>query len=367
MSALPPLYAGWMEKVLPGAIPGESKSTCDNCAMCAQSEEQLAGGGLFFNPQAKCCTYLPDLYNFLVGGVLADEDPALDQGRASVEARIEAKIEVTPFGLGQSPSYSLLYSHAADAFGISRNLRCPHYIDEAGGRCGIWRHRNAVCITWFCKHERGATGQKFWQTLKQLLTRVEVGLSRWCVLELDPGNQALEILFSRISADRERPKLDANQIDHVADLKAYRLLWGKWLGREREFYRECARLVNDLSWDDIAHICGPEVKAFSRLTQETYDRLISNQAPEAVRLKPLQITGMGKDWVQVKTYSDYDPLKMPRKLFEVLPYLESQPTPEALQTIEREKGLRVGRDLVRKLLDFDILAAEPAAERPPST
>src|SRR5262245_22308800 len=119
MSALPPLYTGWMEKALPGEIPGESKSTCDKCAMCVHADERPGSGGtLFFNPQVKCCSYLPELPNFLVGGVLIDKDPAFQKGRASVEARLEAKVEVTPFGMGQFPSYSLLYANA-DAFGRS--------------------------------------------------------------------------------------------------------------------------------------------------------------------------------------------------------------------------------------------------------
>jgi hypothetical protein len=363
MSTLPPLYAGWMEKVLPGTIPSESRATCDKCAMCARSDERPGSDALFFDPHVKCCSYLPVLHNFLVGGILADEDPALSQGRASVEARLEARIEVTPLGLGRSAPYDLLYTHAKEAFGISRNLRCPHYIDEEGGRCGIWRHRNAVCTTWFCKHERGAIGLKFWRTLLQLLSRVEVGLSRWCVLELDIGTRALESLFPIGSANREPPKLNAKQIDQVADLEAHRLRWGKWLGREREFYRECARLVDDLSWEDIARICGPEVLVFTKLVQEAYDRLTSNQMPEIVRLQPVHIMGMGQDWVQVTAYSGNDPLKLPRKLLEVLPYLQSQPIAEALQAVQREKGLRLSLDVVRKLIDFDILAAAPETER----
>jgi hypothetical protein len=183
------------------------------------------------------------------------------------------------------------------------------------------------------------------------------------VLELDIGTRALEHLFPIDSANGEPPKLNAKQIDRVADLEAYRLFWGKWLGREREFYRECARLVNDLSWEGIARICGPEVLVFTKLVQEAYDRLTSSQLPEMVRLKPIQIMGMGQDWVQVTAYSGNDPLKLPRKLFEVLPYLQGQPISEALQAIEREKGLRLSKDVMRRLIDFDILAAEPEAER----
>jgi hypothetical protein len=363
MAILPPLYAGWSEKILPGKIPSESKATCDQCAMCDHTQER-PGSNAFFDPHAKCCTYLPELPNFLVGGVLAD-DPAAVEGRASVEARLEAKIEVTPFGLGKSPVYSLLYDHATEAFGRNRTLLCPHYIDEDGGRCGIWRHRNAVCVTWFCKHDRGAIGMKFWRTLLLLLSQVEKGLSRWCVLELEIGIRALERLFLLFPDPRERPKLNGPQMDQVADLESYRLLWGRWLGREREFYQRCARLVGGLSWDDVTRICGPDVLALTKLVQDAYDQLTSNQVPEVVRLRQIQIVGMTLDSVQVKTYSPHDLLKFPRKLLDVLPYLDNQPVSEALQTIEKEKGLRLSMDLVRRLVDFEILTTGPE-EEPPS-
>jgi hypothetical protein len=361
MSALPPLYASWMERALPGAIPSESKATCDKCAMCTRSDEP-SNGASFFNSETKCCTYLPELYNFLVGAVLADEDPAMEKGRASVEERLEAKLEVTPLGLGKSPSYNLLYEHSLDAFGLSRKMRCPHYIEEEGGSCGIWRHRNAVCTTWFCKHERGATGLKFWRTILRLLSQVEKELSRWCVLELGLETKALELLLLHTPTNRSQNKLNAEQIDHVADLKAYRQLWGKWMGQEREFYQECARLVSNLSWEDILQICGPEVLLLTRLTREAYSRLTSNRLPESVRLKPLKILEVGRDWVKVKAYSNYDPLKVPRKLFEALPDLKGQLTVEALQTVANEKGLRLTNRLIQKMVDFEILTAETEAE-----
>lgn len=67
----------------------------------------------------------------------------------------------------------------------------PHYLDEAGGRCGIWKHRKGVCATWFCKHSRGATGRRFWAMLDQLLATVERELTRWCVLGVDLSAKAV--------------------------------------------------------------------------------------------------------------------------------------------------------------------------------
>src|SRR5215813_7928721 len=89
-SALPPLYATWMEQLLTGPIPPETGATCSDCVMLAKEPHPPTGSAHFFNPRTKCCTYLPELPNFLVGRILADSDPQSAAGRATVEARLQA-------------------------------------------------------------------------------------------------------------------------------------------------------------------------------------------------------------------------------------------------------------------------------------
>ena len=159
-STLPPLYAGWIADLLDGPLPHEGEATCEDCAMWPSAGVPVSAG-IAFNRETKCCTYIPALPNFLVGRIVEDNDPALAPGRASVEARIDARLGVTPLGIDRPPVHALLYQTGmSSAFGRSRALRCPHYREEAGGACGIWRHRNGVCSTWFCKYSRGATGQR---------------------------------------------------------------------------------------------------------------------------------------------------------------------------------------------------------------
>ena len=141
---LPPLYDGWVTELLEGIIPRESRATCHDCAMCPSSVAQSGPREHYYDPAIKCCTYIPVLHNFLVGRVLSDDDPAAQAGRVTVEKRIAVGVAVTPLGLGTPPVFSLLYNNlSAEAFGRSRNLRCPHYIED-GGRCGVWRNRNSA-------------------------------------------------------------------------------------------------------------------------------------------------------------------------------------------------------------------------------
>ena len=50
-----------------------------------------------------------------------------------------------------------------------------------------------------------------------------------------------------------------------------------------------------------------------------------------------------------------DPLDLTPGVLEVLPYFDGRPTTEGLAAIRRELGIRVEKDLVRKLTDFQIL------------
>src|SRR5207253_3996635 len=95
-------------------------------------------------------------------------------------------INSTPRGLHPSAVWRLLYQEGGGGgFGRAQALLCPYY-DNEGGLCGIWRNRQSTCATWFCKHVRGAVGQRFWNALHALLAAVEDDLAGWCLVELDP-------------------------------------------------------------------------------------------------------------------------------------------------------------------------------------
>ena len=124
---LPPLYARWMDALLRASVPPETRATCDDCAMCAPGAAEP--DTLYFNPRVKCCTYLPSLANYLVGGVLEENGAGSSGGRSTVERRIDAGVGVTPIGLERSKAYGLLYQNGAPGFGHAESLRCPHYLE----------------------------------------------------------------------------------------------------------------------------------------------------------------------------------------------------------------------------------------------
>jgi Fe-S-cluster containining protein len=355
-AVLPPLYARWMDALLGESVPPEARATCEDCAMCAP-DGAAEPGTLYFSPRVKCCTYQPKLANFLVGRALEDRDSAFSAGRATLERRIDSGVGVTPLGLEPPATYGLLYEHGSAGFGRSEAMRCPHYIEE-GGRCGIWRHRNSICTTWFCKYERGAVGMAFWERLRDLLMAVEMDLAAWCVIESDLDQDALGVLFAIRRKPNERELMSATDLDGLPDLKLARKLWGNWLGREREFYQECARRVESLTWKDVLRIGGPVVAARARVARRAFEALLREKPPERLTAGPFQIVSTGHEGVRVVSYTDYDPLDLTPGVLEILPYFDGRRTSEALGAIQRELEIRVEKDLVRKLADFEILVAE---------
>jgi hypothetical protein len=353
-SPLPPLYAAWMDELLAGPIPQETDATCEDCAMVTNDGVKITNG-ISFNPETKCCTYIPVLPNFLVGRILGDNDTNSAAGRATVEERLKAGIAVTPLGLGQPPDFQALYGQSSESlFGRSATLRCPHYLTD-GGRCGIWQHRASICATWYCKFVRGAVGRRFWQTLNNLLSAVELCLSRWCVLELNIGNEALRHIIQ--NPGRQSQKIDPLALDGAVDKALQRKLWGRWAERERDFYRECATLVAQLSWRDVLTIGGPDLKILAQLVLEAYATLKSKRIPERLRMGPLQIIRMNNERSWIVTHSSLDPLDLPSRLLDVLCYFDGRPTEDAVKAIAAEHGVKLDSSLIRKLSDFEVLVS----------
>jgi hypothetical protein len=317
----------------------------------------------YFDPVIKCCTYIPELPNFLVGRILSDDDPAAQFGRATVEKRIKDGFAVTPLGLAQPPVFSLLYRSSEQSFGRSSTLRCPHYIED-GGRCGVWRNRDSTCATWFCKHVRGNVGYTFWrESLHRLLLVVERDLARWCVLEMHPSNDLLEQLVASASWTSAAERVTGESLDSKVNQETYARLWGEWCARESEFFLRCAQLVSPLSWAEVLAIAGPEARAYAHLTKQAYNRLISDDVPPALNAGSIQLVQIQHEMTRVNTYNSYDPLDVPRIVMEVLHYFDGRPTEDALASIADERGIRLDLDLVRKMVDFGLLVQPVNAQR----
>ncbi len=360
---LPDLYAPWLAALLPAPIPVEARATCRECAMCVGRDGALPTSTYAFRPDVKCCAFEPRLPNFVVGRVLLDDDPGpvAQAGRRSVEARLAARAGVTPLGLDRTAMRDLHLRHAVNAFGNSVALRCPHYVDEDGGLCGIWRHREATCATWFCRFERGQVGFALWQQVKALLQEVERDLALDCALHAGVDARLLTPL---LPLDDEPPAQgrDWQELEGAPDPAAYARTWGEWAGREAELYRRCAERVAGLSWDDVLARCGPRVAARAAAVRAAHARHTDRALPARLRAGAFQVASVrGDGGVRAVTFSAFDAIDLPSTLVALLPAFDGRPTDEVLAWLEREHGARIEPGFLRQLVDWGVLVAcEPS-------
>jgi hypothetical protein len=232
------------------------------------------------------------------------------------------------------------------AMGRSERLRCPHYLDEGGGLCGIWNHRHAVCAAWFCKHDRGAFGFRAWKALEELLIAVENELAVWCATEMEVGDEVLVILLAMA---KRAPELDAPAPE------VYDARWGKWAGREREFFVECAKLVEPLRWSDVLALTGALVAARAEVVRAAFERAEDRSIPERLQIGAHQTISTNAEGAVTLTYSQYNPIFLTALLSSVLHYFDGRPTAEALAAIKQERGLEIDEAYLRSLVDYDVL------------
>ena len=357
LAMFPPLHARWVNELLDGApLPRETNATCDACAMLPEPGTTPTSGH-WFNPATRCCTYLPELANFLVGAILADTASAYPEGAASVRARIAAGRAVTPMGLLQHAEFHASYDGDVDSFGRDESLLCPHYVARDGGRCGIWEHRESTCSTWFCKHTRGAVNKGFWNRLHHMLREAERALARHCAVELGVAPEALAALLRIRGMNGNAVTLDVVTVQRNDAPGGYARMWGAWLGREEDFYRACAALVEPMSWGDVVAASGSEVRALASVVKFGHAFTQDDALPERVTTSPFEVVGMSSGHVKVQGYSFLDPLDVPRSLFDVMHHFDGRPVAECLRDASQAAGEPVPPGAIRMLIDFRILRA----------
>jgi hypothetical protein len=368
-TVLSPLYDSWLERILGGPLPRESKATCSACVMLPTAVDPaspaskeagvaspLPGHPAFFNPRTKCCTYIPTLANFLVGNLVASTDPALARGQTSVRLRLAHGVGATPLGLAKPRVHSLLYDSSAVSFGKAERLRCPHYIDEGGGLCGIWRYSSAICSTWYCKYDQGGRGSSFWATVRDLLLLVERRLSLWSLLSLGLDPDQLHYLLGLQS---QEGGLQPEDLDERCDREAYRRAWGSYMGRELELYQACADQVNRLSWEQVRTVCGPEVSVLERSLLASQGKL--RALPERLKQGTYRIVHSDQSAYYLETYSAFDPLRVARVMVDSLHLFDGTRTnAEVLARLAEEWALRVDPSVVERLVDYQVLVAADA-------
>ena len=207
-------------------LPNERFTVCNKC-----HRENTHN----YRADCRCCTYFPQIPNFLVGLALGDRNS---------EPFVKKLIEngsALPEGSQFSPKqfYDSTKEFTDELFGRSTLLTCP-FMDPEEPVCGIYPYRNSLCATFFCETDHGDKGVEYWDKLQALVGQIETSICQWVMDEI--GLDAKSYI--------ERMNSLSDKIGELSDpssgtwsLSIRKFLWGEWFGRECEFFEKCADLV----------------------------------------------------------------------------------------------------------------------------
>ena len=206
-------------------LPDERHATCDDCYKAKRGD---------FRDDCRCCTYFPELGNFLLG--LALKSDARDAVLPLVKQRY-----VLPFGLTPTPLRyrRAIAAYAEDRFGTDPDMVCP-FVEPSTFHCRIYPFRNSVCSSFFCTNDHGEIGDEFWGRVQDLIGHAESAVAQWCMNEIGLPYKTYVECLDDLAADIPA-MFDAESL--AWSEKAYSALWGAWRGKEIEFLEACGQLV----------------------------------------------------------------------------------------------------------------------------
>ncbi len=343
---LPGLYQRWVVDWLPESVPREHHATCLECAMCAETPGDFERDMGYYNRSLKCCTYFPEIPNFLAGRALHESNPGAEVLRAIV-AGTSGRGVATLRAVDPDAKLATIYDHHhKTGFGRDPDLLCPYAIEKdsaAGPRCGIWQQRNGVCSTYFCKHVKGLTGFQFWQTLRGFLTGLEWSLSWWAIAELIPES-ARAFKAGALHAN------DRNALSLRPDA------WSYWPGTRQGFYEACAEKVDALSGAEAVAIAGSESRLHLIELKDRFGALCSAEPPADLRAAPFSILKQSGKRTTIQALKCAEPFEAPDALIPLIGYFDgTATTAETIEKIREQTRVRLDAKLVRRLFDFGIL------------
>ncbi len=186
--AIPKIYRSFFEWAGLDFDLAEQKAQCDNCTMAQPQKPQKLDGESslrIFKAHLKCCTFFPEVPNYIVGALLKESPMEITQ---RVEGFFKSDLTTKPLGLYPPASYREKYKSAAAAqpslFGSLDELLCPFFVKESLQSCGIWDHRPSSCVRFVCQSSYGERGQQLWQAVESLLNLTEHTLAHEALLQL---------------------------------------------------------------------------------------------------------------------------------------------------------------------------------------
>lgn len=352
---LPPVYQPMFDAFFDRPKIEETRATCDHCAMCSPGDSASPVAMEYFRPDTKCCTYFPQLPNYLVGAILADPSPDAEEGKRRIREQIRRRMGTTPHYLGRPRKLSLILQNYSAGFGRAESLRCPYFdLENPEKSCTIWQHRETICMTYYCKYVGGQRGYDFWVAFKNYLGFVQ--------------RKLVKVAASAVDDTVVEPKFSGTELtlEDIEDLppkdRDYAHWWGKWASREEDFYLKCHAWLEGITSEAFALNIDEDENGKRYL-----DDLIAKYEKHESKLLPANLVRNGRmreahvgDKVVVTTYHRYDSFALDKDLYEVCGLFKADETLEQNLARLKSEGIELAPDLIEYLFAAGVLI-EPSA------
>lgn len=350
-SLLPSVYASLLPPHFDQPVVQETRATCGSCQMLNQGTLPDGVSGVFFRPETKCCTYQPSVPNYLIGALLSDTRADVAEGQERVRAHIKTRMGVTPQWLGPTAKYEVLYDASMrTSFGKNTVLKCTYYADD--GRCTIWRHRETICSTFYCKFSSGALAAAFWKALKDYLVHMELTLARWAMeaVSLDVNEPNTPRGTLAIHELEDRPPPDG----------LYKKWWGPYVDREAEFYIACHDKIKTLNREKYVQLVDTKKgKELLTACMTAYQAIGTHKLPQRLQLNPkarvLPVVN-GNGVIVTAPYNVYDSVLIDPELYQILRrFKHDMPAAEMRKKLREEEGIELEDALLESFSRHQIL------------
>lgn len=372
MLGIPEAWRHLFPSSIERSMPAETRAVCSKCSMCRHSTagpQEVDTSRVFFNSSTKCCTYFPALPNYILGGILKDSAPGGAEGRLRIQQILAAKRGVFPTGLASPriPTRSVSIETVLKTFGVDSNLRCPLYLEESG-MCSIWKYREAVCSTWYCKHNDGLRGFLYWAALSDYLAYVQSLLIHYALRGLgwsaaDSFSYARSGPFLMKTGRSGEPKesllrgTDASFETRMLNPEIYHSVWQEWGGHEVELFVATFDIVEKLTYEDVRTIGGLKGEVMEARLLRLGEDIADKSVPEYLVVNPnLRATKQPDGRFLVTSYNAYDPVSLSSDVFEGLSYFRGEDRTEGVNDeLETKTGMRFSIALISLLYVRGIL------------
>ena len=223
---------------------------------------------------------------------------------------------------------------------------CPYFLKESGN-CSIWKFRESVCSTYFCKHVAGSSGKHLWSDVKKYLSHVEQCLGQYLAKEAGLD------YFLKISLDLnvgQNSRLTHQELDGLPP-DSYEKIWGKWKGREDEFYKWTFQKVNEMSKSTFNEICGIRQKVLLKSLEMQRTEMLD--IPEYLKVQEDWLPREGEKNKPIHYRSIDIQFELPSQVLNA--FNEGKPKSEIIKNLNEKEGIEIDDTLLLSLYHYRIL------------